>query len=431
MRKHFSVAARLPQPNRRRLLAATSLAGLVTALPAPAFGAGSDDAARWTNGLMLDAVMDESVASGHIVGASVIVAHRGRTVYRRTAGWSDREAQRPVAENELFRLASMTKPIVCVAALALVEQGRLHLDAAVTNWLPAFQPRLADGRAPVITLRHLLTHTAGLGYGFLEAPDGPYHRLQISDGLDMSGLTLEQNLQRIAAAPLLFEPGTNWHYSVAIDVLGAVIERATGQSLPAAIRRLVTTPLAMTHTDFTAPADAILATPYGDAAAVPVRMTDPFFLNFGSSAIAYSPARIFDPCAFPSGGTGMFGSADDYLKFIEAIRTGGQGLLRPETVQLMTSDAISTLAVNAAGAGYGWGLGVAVVTDPKAAKIPLPAGSWNWSGVYGTGFWVDPANQLSVVALTNTAVAGIVGNFPLALRKAVYHNQTTRSGEYS
>jgi CubicO group peptidase (beta-lactamase class C family) len=412
---------------RRRLLAAATLGSLSAALPGLALSFGSiqlNDGTDWNIAPSLDAVIEASVASGHIVGLSVAVAHRGRTIYKRAAGFSDREARRPIAEDELFRLASMTKQIVCVAALALVDQGLLDLNASVTRWLPEFQPKLRDGSTPEITLRHLMTHTAGLGYGFLEAPDGPYHQLGISDGLDHSGLTLQQNLQRIAAAPLLFEPGSRWHYSVAIDVLGAVIERATAQSLPQAVRRLVTQPLGLAHTDFVAPEGAVLATPYGDASPVPERMTDSYLLKFGGSAIAYSPSRVFDPTAFPSGGTGMFGTASDYLKFVEAMRTGGQGVIFPETAALMTTNAIGNFSAAAAGAGYGWGLGAAVLIDPERANLPLPPGSWNWSGVYGTGFWVDPINQLSVVALTNTAVAGMTGDFPFALRKAVYFDHT-------
>ncbi|WP_408436110.1 serine hydrolase domain-containing protein [Paraburkholderia caffeinilytica] len=368
----------------------------------------------------LDTVIFDAVNSGRIVGATVIAAKDGEIVYRRAAGFTDREARRPMTENEVCRLASMTKPIVCVTALALIDRDRLRLEDPVTRWLPDFRPKLPDGREPVITVRHLLTHTAGLTYGFLEAEDGPYHRLGVSDGLDHSGLSLEENLRRIASAPLLFEPGTAWHYSVAIDVLGAVIERVAGMTLPDAVQRIVMDPLGISSIRFVASDNTVLATPYGDASPQPARMTDPFSLAFGQSAIVYSPARAFDPTAFPSGGVGMVGTAEDYLRFAEAIRSGGAGIIRPETVAAMTSNAIGDLPVGAAGPGFGWGLGVAVLRDPAAAKSPVSAGAWSWSGVYGTNFWVDPAAGISVVALTNTAVAGMTGNFPMALRRAVY-----------
>jgi CubicO group peptidase (beta-lactamase class C family) len=374
-------------------------------------------AARWNRADTLDRVIEAAISARHIVGAVVIAARNGEIVYRRAAGYADRDSHRPMRTNETFRLASMTKAIVSVAALALMERGLLQLDDPVTRWLPEFRPRLSDGREPVITVRHLLTHTAGLGYGFLEPQDGPYHRLGVSDGLDDSGLTLPENLRRIAAAPLLFQPGTNWHYSVATDVLGAVLERVTGTGLPQLVRDIVTAPLGMSSVRFVVPADSVLATPYGDAAPEPIGMTNPFQLPFFGSAISYSPARAFDAQAFPSGGTGMVGTAGDYLRFIEAIRTGGGGVLRPQSAAALTSNAIGNLAP---GPGFGWGLGVQVLRDPAAAQTPLHAGAWNWGGVYGTHFWVDPTERLSLVALTNTAVAGMIGAFPTALQQAVY-----------
>ena len=409
--------------SRRELLSAASIGGLIAVSARPAFAAAPalpSTLPLWDRAKALDAAIDDAVSGGQIVGATVIAAKHGEIVYRRAAGFADREARRLMEEDEICRLASMTKPIVCATALALADHGQLHLDDPVTQWLPYFRPKLANGFEPVITIRHLLTHTAGLTYGFLESQDGPYHRLGVSDGLDASGLTLEENLQRIASAPLLFEPGAGWRYSVAIDVLGAIIERVTGATLPAAVRRLVTGPLEMSSVDFVAPAGSELATPYGDASPQPNRMTEPFALKFGQSAIVYSPARAFDAKAFPSGGVGMVGTAKDYLRFAEAIRTGGAGVIRPETAAAMTSNAIGELSAGAAGPGFGWGLGVAILRDPVAAKSPVTAGSWNWSGVYGSNFWVDPAAGLSVVALTNTAVAGMTGGFPMALRRAVY-----------
>jgi CubicO group peptidase (beta-lactamase class C family) len=372
---------------------------------------------RWRRADALDGVIDEAIIGRRIVGAEVIAARDGEIVYRRAAGYADREARRLVRENEIFRLASMTKAIVSVAALALVDQGRLQLEDPVTRWLPDFRPRLSDGREPVITLRHLLTHTAGLSYGFLESAHGPYHRLGVSDGLDRSALTLGENLRRIASAPLLFEPGTHWHYSVAVDVLGAALERLTGLSLPQLVRSIVTAPLGLTSLEFVVPAGSVLAAPYGDATPEPVRMTDAFQLPFLGGAIDYSPARAFDAAAFPSGGTGMLGTAADFLRFLEAIRTGGAGVLRPQSAAAMTRNAIGDIAP---GPGFGFGLGVQVLKDPAAAQSPLHAGAWNWGGVYGTHYWVDPAEGLSFVALTNTAVAGMYGAFPSALQRAIY-----------
>lgn len=404
---------------RRSILGAALPATMWASSLSPASAAGGS--ATSARAGAIDSVLDQAVRSGTIVGASVIVAERGRTVSQRAVGLVDREAGVAMRTDTLFRLASMTKPVICVAALALMEQGRLSLDAPVTRWLPDFRPALPDGRRPVITIRHLMTHTAGLGYGFLEPETGPYHRAGVSDGLDHSALTLAENIARIASVPLLFAPGTAWHYSLAIDVLGGVIERVTGQDLPAAVRTLVTGPLGLNTMTFSVPENTPIAIPYGDGgAAGAMRMTDPFSLKFGPGHVVYAPSRAFDPAAWPSGGVGMLGTAADYLRFAEAIRTGGAGILKPESVAAMTGNAIGDLPVGAAGPGFGWGLGVAVLTDPTKAGLPLSPGSWNWSGLYGTGFWVDPVRELSVVALTNTAVAGMTGPFPLALRRAVY-----------
>jgi len=373
---------------------------------------GSDS--PWPGTIELDRVIDDAIQNRRIVGAVVMAARNGEIIYQRAAGYADRESQRPVQLNESFRLASMTKAIVTVAALALMDRGEIHLDEPVTRWLPLFRPRFA-GREPLITLRHLMTHTAGLGYGFLEAPGGPYRRLGISDGLDTSGLSLEENLGRIASAPLLFEPGTNWHYSVAVDVLGAVLERVTGATLPELVRSIVTAPLGLSSIEFTLPVNAPVATPYADATPEPLAMTSSFELPFMGSAIRYSPGRAFDAKAFPSGGTGMVGTAGDYLRFVEAIRTGGAGVLRPQTAAAMTRNATGDIAPSP---GFGFGLGVQVLRDPVAAQSPLNAGAWNWGGVYGSHFWVDPKETLSLVALTNTAVAGMVGEFPSALQRA-------------
>ncbi|TCL04634.1 serine hydrolase domain-containing protein [Sodalis ligni] len=405
--------------SRRQLLIGAAAGGAALAL-GPAKAADSSLNGTWRAARAFETALMESVFSGHIVGATAVVAQAGQVVFQKAFGFADREAGQAMRVDSLYRLASMTKPIVCVTALALAERELLQLDAPITRWLPDFQPRLADGSTPTITLRHLLTHTSGLGYGFLEEPDGPYHRLGVSDGMDGSGLTLAENVRRIAQAPLLFAPGTAWHYSVAIDVLGAVIEQATGRPLADAVREVVTAPLGMDSVRFVAPEGASLVTAYGDATPEPVKMSDPFALKFGKSAIAYSPGRAFDPNAFPSGGTGMVGTALDYLRFAEAMRTGGGGVIKPETVAAMTRNAVGDFAIDAAGPGYGWGLGVAILKNPKAAKLPLSAGSWNWSGVYGTHFWVDPASQLSVVVLTNTAVAGMTGAFALATRNAAY-----------
>jgi CubicO group peptidase (beta-lactamase class C family) len=362
----------------------------------------------------LDPVIDKAIAEQQIVGTVVMIARDGKVVYARAAGLADREAKQPVRENTLFRLASMTKPITVVTALALIDQGKLAITDPVTKWLPDFKPKLADGRAPTITVRHLITHTSGLSYKFVEVADGPYHKAEVSDGLAEPGLSADINLRRLASVPLLHEPGTKYQYSLSIDVLGEVIARAGGSPLPQLVNQIVTRPLGMIDTSFVVTDRARLAWPYATNKPAPVRMTEPFDLPRRNGSVRFSPARTFDPASFPSGGAGLAGTARDYLVFLEALRTGGAPMLKPETARAMTENQVGTIVI---GDGETIGFGVGIVTDPAAAKTPRGRGSFGWGGIYGTGFWVDPATRMSVVILTNVA-----GGTPLEddLEAAIY-----------
>jgi CubicO group peptidase (beta-lactamase class C family) len=367
----------------------------------------------------MDRAIDRALAEQRIVGAEVLVARSGRVVYRRAAGLADREEARPVQEDGLFLLASVTKPIIATAVMRLVDQGLARFDDPVTRWLPDFRPLAADGTQPVITLHHLLTHTAGLTYAFAEAPDHPYHGLNVSTGLDQPGLSLHENLRRLAAAPLSGMPGSAWKYSMAFDVLGAVIEQACGRPLPEAMEALVTGPLGMVDTAFSVVDRHRLATPYGDGQPRPVRMGRRHTVTFNGMAIDFEPGRIFNAASYPSGGAGMAGTARDTLRLLEALRTGGNGFLRGETVAGAHRMHVGPEA-QAKGPGWGYGRGWAVLADPQAALSPQSAGTLSWGGVYGNSWFVDPARQLTVVAFTNTAIEGMTGRFTLDIRDAVY-----------
>jgi len=377
----------------------------------------ADDAALT---LRLDAVIDAALAEHRIVGGVVLVARDGKTVYARAAGLADREVGRPVQLDTIFRYASLTKPIVSAAALGLMEEGILHLEDPVTRILPDFRPKLADGTTPVITFRHLLTHTSGLTYDFMEPPESAYHAQGISNGFDVAGLEMDENLRRAASWPLNFQPGTNWNYSVATDVLGAAMAAAAGASLPEIVRRKVTGPLGMNDTDFAVVDPGRFAAAYADAAPEPVRMGASHTVPFIPSPLHYAPDRILDSTSFASGGAGMAGNGRDYLAFLEAIRTGGGPILEPRSARLLMENAIGDIAVTATGPGYGFSLGGAILRDPKGAGTPQPAGTWSWGGVYGASWFVDPVNRLSVVVLTNTAIEGMVGAITLGVREAVY-----------
>ncbi|WP_244621403.1 serine hydrolase domain-containing protein [Azospirillum brasilense] len=311
-------------------------------------------------------------------------------VYHRAAGHADREAGTEMREDAIFRLASVTKPFVTAAAMRLAENGRLDLDAPVARWLPDFRPTLPDGSIPDITIRQLLTHTSGLGYAFREPAEGPYHRLNVSDGLDQPGLSLEESLARLSAAPLHFAPGTGWRYSLGID-----------------------------DTGFPVHAPSRLAKAYADGNPEPVPMTDGMAVPLMGLAATFAPSRIFDASSYPSGGAGMAGTASDVLRFLEAIRTGGGPILKPETVGLMVHDQVGATA-QTQGPGWGFGYGWAVLDDPALTGTPQAAGTLQWGGAYGHSWFIDRKNGLSVVALTNTAFEGMAGAFPTDVRNAVY-----------
>jgi len=358
----------------------------------------------------LDGVIDAAIGGATIVGTVVLVAEDGEVIYSRAAGFADREAGIPVQPDTIFRLASVTKPMVAATALALVEDGAIALGDPVTRYLPDFRPKLADGSEPVITLRHLLTHTSGLRYGY--PPEA-----EISEGMDRPGRSMAENLARIAAQPLDFAPGTNWFYSVAIDVLGGALERATGRSLPDLVAAKITGPLGMTDTAFHVVDRTRLATAYADGTP-PKPMAAHEVVAGLNGPIHFAPDRIFDPASFPSGGAGMAGTAGDFLRFLDTVRQGGAPILSPESFALLSTDALGEPGTGLPGVGFS--LGWSILLDPALAETPATAGSWRWGGVYGHDWLVDPARRLTVVSFSNTAVEGCTGAYPKAITRAVY-----------
>ncbi|WP_200961725.1 serine hydrolase domain-containing protein [Paenibacillus sp. Soil724D2] len=369
----------------------------------------------------MDEVIDRTLADKRLVGAVIKVAIDGVLVYNRAAGFAGREKNQTMQENALFRLASVTKPIVSTAAMILVSQGRLRLDDRVDRWLPAFRPRLESGEFAALTIRHLMTHTAGLTYRFFQEENGPYHRAEVSDGMDQAGITLEENLRRIASVPLLYTPGTQWKYSIATDVLGAVIAKVTDSPLGEAIRTLVTAPLGMDDTGFTAVDPVRLATAYANANPEPRPLHDPDSIDFieGTAGFRLAPGRALDNSAYHSGGAGMVGSAGDLLLLLEALRKGGAPLLPESLVREMTTNQLGDLPM-AYWPGRGFGLGFTLLKDPIAANTPESPGTWRMGGTYGHSWFVDPEKRLSVVAFTNTALEGMSGQFTVDLCEAVY-----------
>lgn len=384
--------------------------------------------------MLINKIIDSAIERGLIVGTSVIVAKDSNVIFERHAGFANREYEKMVSEATIFRLASMTKPIVSAAAMVLIERRLLDLDAPITTWLPDFTPTLLDGTPAVITVRHLLTHTSGLTYGFLDSQNEPYKSAGVSEGLDDSVLSLDENLARLTRVPLSFAPGTSWCYSLSTDVLGAVLEKVCGKPLSDIVAETITGPLGMHDTLFHIDARderyARLSTAYADAAETDTKARvmeekDSVLLAEGCGLIHYAPSRIMNQNAYASGGAGMAGTARDYIKFLEAIRTGGGGIISQDSVNLMTEDLVPTFDVPAAGPGYGFGMGFAIVRDPATAGTPRKPGSFEWGGVYGSKMFVDPKSGLSVVMMTNTAVHGLMGSYSSDLTKAIYEGLTS------
>nr|WP_285862284.1 serine hydrolase domain-containing protein [Pseudomonas sp. BGr12]MDL2420931.1 beta-lactamase family protein [Pseudomonas sp. BGr12] len=367
-------------------------------------------------------VVQQALDERRLVGAVVLVARDGELIHQQAAGFADRDSARPMALETVFRLASVSKVIVSTTALVLVAQGRFDLDEDIGRWLPEFRPRLANGKPARITARQLLSHTAGLGYRFFEADaNGPYARAGVSDGMDAASISLAENLRCIASVPLLYAPGTSWCYSLATDVLGALIERIQGVTLNEAVRQCVTGPLGMADTGFVVHNPQRVATAYVNDLPQPRRLDEgetvsPFE---GAVGIAYSPARIFDAQAFASGGAGMAGTAGDFLRLLEALRQGASTLLPDELIAQMGRDQTGGLELPNA-PGFGFGLGFSVLRDPRLALSPESVGTWRWGGAYGHAWFVDRAQGLSVVAFTNTLYEGMSGRFVTDLRDAVY-----------
>lgn len=389
-------------------LAATASCGMQreAALPAaPAAALGLSLAALDTIAPTLAAYTD----SGKVGGVYTVIARHGKIGYERTFGWLDVASRQPMRRDAIFRIYSMSKPVVAVGILRLVEEGKLGLDDPVAKYIPAFadlrvyaggpasSPILRDPASPV-TVRQLLNHTSGLAYGLTPGPvDTLFARAKLYD----ASRTLEEFADSLARIPLLFSPGTRWSYSSGIDVAGRVIEVASGQTLDRFLEEEIFQPLDMHDTGFRIRREMRdrLATVY---------TTGPD--GRLEELVGDELMRMFEPEArFLWGSGGLLSTPDDYLRFTQMLLNGGvlgeTRILRPESVALMTHNtlppALTPIRSGALGdPTYGFGLGVAVKVDSAQATRPGPVGIFRWSGYLGTYFWVDPANDLIAMIWT-------------------------------
>jgi CubicO group peptidase (beta-lactamase class C family) len=349
------------------------------------------------------------VDQGKLAGAVTLVARKGKVVYFDAVGQADLQNGAPMREDTLFRIYSMSKPITSVAMMMLYEEGAFQLSDPISNFLPELadlEVLQEDGsRVPAepITMQQLLTHTAGLSYGFnpRDPVDVLYRESNWAESRD-----LDDFIARLAGLPLKFQPGSRWHYSVANDVQGAIVERISGQRFDVFLKERLFEPLGMHDTFFDVPADKLdrLGTNHS------------FNAETGQLEVLPVPGYpVLQGTTFFSGGGGLVSTASDYAKFAEMLRNGGAlgktRILSPKTVQLMTMNHLPAL-MQASGSGEqpglgglggfsgaGFGLGVAVVTDVPATRVIGSAGEYSWGGAAGTVFWVDPEEDLVVVGM--------------------------------
>ena len=355
------------------------------------------------------------VATGRLRGVQLLIARRGEVAHFSNLGMMDAERGRPMADDTLFRIYSMTKPITSAAMMMLIEEGRAALDDPVSQFIPswkdlgvfeggelgAFRTRPPDRPMLIVDL---LRHTSGLTYGFQQRSpvDAAYRELRLDEIGQPGGL--QGMVDGLAGLPLEFSPGEAWNYSVSTDVLGYLVGLISGRPFDAFLKARILDPLKMIDTDFFAPPDKAerLAACYRLGPQGVVLQDDP-----ASSPFLARPA-------FLSGGGGLVSSARDYLRFCQMLLNGGEldgvRLLSPKTIALMAANHLPggkdlpslsrSLFSEAAYAGLGFGLGFSTTIDPPATLIPATAGDLAWGGAASTAFWIDPKEALAVILMT-------------------------------
>ncbi|MBZ0299176.1 MAG: beta-lactamase family protein [Anaerolineae bacterium] len=349
----------------------------------------------------LDARIERYVDQGETPGVLMLIARHGQIAYCKGFGMMDIEARRPTREDTIYRIYSMSKPIISAAALMLYEEGRFYLDQPVAEFIPEFKDLrvYVEGGDPApldrpVTVHHLLTHTAGLTYDFHQS--SPVDRLYEQGDLRNRDVPLRDWIKKLAALPLVNQPGTIWRYSMATDVLGHLVEVLSGQPLDAFLQARIFEPLGMTDSAFYVPAEKVdrLATLYGAGLWV-----------IGADLVGDYTQK---PRWF-SGGGGLVSTAGDYLRFCEMLRRGGEfageRLLGRKTVAYMTTNHLAPTMLpmkmdDKPDPGYGFGLGVNVMLDPPAAGRLASIGEFGWGGAAYTHFWIDPLEDLIAIKMT-------------------------------
>jgi CubicO group peptidase (beta-lactamase class C family) len=364
--------------------------------------------------------MQSYVDSGKITGLSTLLARKGKVVHFEQVGVMDRESAMPLGDDAIFRIYSMTKSITCTALMTLYEKGRFQLDDPASKYLPAFgrmqvlEPGMEGDNTQVnaaipITIHHLLTHTAGLTYDFLE--DSPVCEMYREAGLfNRADRSLEELVGELARLPLAFQPGSVWHYSMAIDVLAHLVEVLSNKPFREVLEDTVFKPLEMADTNFFVPGNkkSRIVTMYGlpdlgEQGMTLSRLLEAWESGFNEKIDVSATYPDSNQDRFARGGHGLFSTVDDYLKYAQMLLNGGtlngNRILGRKTIDLMFMNhlPLSLLPFKVADPpdyGYGFGLGSRVLLNVAESQKPGSVGEYGWAGVAKTYFWVDPVEEI-------------------------------------
>jgi len=345
------------------------------------------------------------IAEGQLPGAAILVARHGEVVHRSVQGLKDLARGEPLGHDTIYAIFSMTKPVTAVAMMILFDEGRWAPDDPIARHLPEFADvRGPDGAAPdhPPTLRELVTHTAGFGYGVGLGPHDVTDQALIDAGV-WQAADLADMARRVASVRLAYQPGAKWRYSLSMDLQGAIIERLSGQSLPDFMRTRIFQPLGMVDTDFYVPEDRLgrLATVYHMYGVSELTVVDHPLWRRDGLAIP----------ALPLGGAGLYSTLDDYARFAQMLLNGGElegaRVISDAAARLMMTNHLSdallaggfVAGVHRFRPGYGYGFNGAVFHDPALAASPVGKGAYQWDGASGVWFWIDPENQIVFVGM--------------------------------
>jgi CubicO group peptidase (beta-lactamase class C family) len=400
----------------RGLFCLIALAAAVAA-PAQSLRPGSPDSAGLSAERLerLTDALEAYVENGQVAGSVTLIARRGRIAYFEAFGQRDRETNAPMQTDAIFRIASQSKAIVSVAAMTLVEEGKLLLTDPVGKYLPEFMETkvavandagsydVVKARRP-ITVHDLLTHTSGYGYGNGVGGDLWAAAGQTGYYFAHRDEPIRDSVRRIASLPAHAQPGTTWIYGYNTDILGALVEAVAGKPLDQVLRERLFEPLGMRDTEF------YLSPGKTNRLAAVYSRNDGRLERAPSPGEAVGQGHYVDgPRKNFSGGAGLLSTATDYARFLQMMLNGGtldgRRILSRKTVELMTTSHLGDVAFNA---GQGFGLGFYVVEDLGARGSPGSAGEYGWGGAYHTTYWVDPREELVVVHLTQLVPAGDV-----------------------